>query len=466
MKELGLKELIETSDAICVALTKANVGNVRAEGITLRERLHLELLKFAVYLADANGSINEKEIDIIKEYLKIDTDANKLKQMKVKEKVDDRFGDVVPSVLKYAVLADAGHKLKPDPYNGQKAMVIYDSFKLFGQTILSVHVNDADKLTMSRFTTYVNCMERFIKEYAVWYTGRQKLFRPVTQPVTACESEKEKEEKLEAVMEEFNSLTGLTNVKHQVNSQINLIQVQKMREAQGLKNSGLSKHMVFSGNPGTGKTTVARMLGEIYKYLGILPKGQLIEVDRSDLVRGYIGQTATRVQEVVAEAMGGILFVDEAYTLTVNKGENDFGQEAVETLLKAMEDHRDELIVIVAGYTELMEQFLSSNPGLRSRFNNFIYFDDYNTDEMISILNGMLEKQEYKLSEDAKKKAYSIIDERVKNKPAGFANARDVRNFVEHAIANHASRVVKIKNAKKDKEILSTIEAEDLQEFE
>ncbi len=464
MKELDLKELIKTSNEICVKLTKANVGNVKAEGINLKERLNFELLKFAVYLAEADGSMNEKELSLIKECLNIDD--NGLKKIKTKEKVDEGFGDVIPSVLKYAVLADAGHKLNPDPYKGQKSMVFYDSFKLFGQTLLSVHAEEADKLTMARFTAYIGRMEKFIKSYAVWYTGRSKMFRPIALAVTSGESENEKEEKLEAVMEEFNSLTGLTNVKRQVSSLINLIQVQKMREAKGLKNSGVSKHMVFSGNPGTGKTTVARMLGEIYKYLGILPKGQLIEVDRSDLVRGYIGQTATRVQEVVDEAMGGILFIDEAYTLTVNKGENDFGQEAVDTLLKAMEDHRDELVVIVAGYTELMEQFLTSNPGLKSRFNNFIYFEDYDTDEMTRILHEMLAKKEYKLSKAADKKAYDLIDERVKNKPTGFANARDVRNFVEHAIANHASRVVKIKNAKNDKELLSTIEPEDLQEFE
>ena len=230
-----------------------------------------------------------------------------------------------------------------------------------------------------------------------------------------------------------------------------------------MKVSDVSKHMVFSGNPGTGKTTVARMLGEIYKYIGVLPKGQLTEVDRGGLVKGYIGQTAAKVLEIVDESLGGILFVDEAYTLTVGKGEGDFGQEAVDTLLKSMEDHRSEFVVIVAGYTDLMEEFLSSNPGLKSRFNKFIHFGDYSAGELLAILESMCAKQEYVLSERAKARAMEILSRRVSNKPDNFANARDVRNFLERAIANHASRVVNEKDA--DRSLLSTLEAEDLEEF-
>ena len=287
----------------------------------------------------------------------------------------------------------------------------------------------------------------------------------ITMEETA-ESKEEQAAKLEELLSEFNGLTGLSGVKHQVNSLVNLMRVQKMRQEQGLKVSDVSKHMVFSGNPGTGKTTVARMLAEIYKYLGVLSKGQLVEVDRGGLVKGFIGQTATRVQEVVDEALGGILFIDEAYTLTVGKGDGDFGQEAVDTLLKSMEDHRDELIVIVAGYTDLMEQFLNSNPGLKSRFSNFIFFEDYTADELMDILHKNLEKQEYVLSEAAEKEARRMIEERVANKPDNFANARDVRNFMEHAISAHACRVVELENVDSDKGLLSTLEVEDLQPFD
>jgi SpoVK/Ycf46/Vps4 family AAA+-type ATPase len=188
-------------------------------------------------------------------------------------------------------------------------------------------------------------------------------------------------------------------------------------------------------------------------------------VDRSGLVRGYVGQTATRVQEVVEEALGGILFIDEAYTLTVNKGEGDFGQEAVDTLLKAMEDHRSDLIVIVAGYTDLMDAFLESNPGLRSRFSNFIQFDDYTAEELMQILKKNLADQDYRMSPEAENKAMQMLQERVANKPDNFANARDVRNFMEHAICNQASRIVQLEAAKENKALLGTIESEDFDAF-
>lgn len=465
MKQLDLKELIELSDEICTELAKINVGNVLAENMTLKELLHNDLLSFAIFLADADGRIEENEIQVICEYLGLDADEKELKHIKARDKIDDSFAAEVPRSLKYAVLADAGHKLNPDPYKGQKAMVFYDTFKLLGQTLLALNPQEVSDVTGLKFTLYVDRMEKFLKELAVWYVGSQKKFRPVEPAVTDPGTQEDKAAKLEELLEGLNGLTGLESVKHQVNSLVNLIRVQKMRENLGMKTSDVSKHMVFMGNPGTGKTTVARMLAEIYKYLGVLRKGQLVEVDRSGLVRGYVGQTAERVQEVVEEALGGILFIDEAYTLTVNKGEGDFGQEAVDTLLKAMEDNRKDLIVIVAGYTDLMDQFLESNPGLRSRFSNFVRFDDYTPEELMDILRKNLSDQEYRLSEEAEEKAFLMMKERVENKPENFANARDVRNFMEHAISNQASRVVALEHAKEDKKILETIEAQDLQDF-
>lgn len=466
MKELELKEYIAKADEVCADLVKANVANTSTEPMSLKQRLHFELLKFAVYLVSADGAIEQREVDVIQDYLDIKATVESLTIIKDKEKLDDSFGRAVPTILKYAVLSDAGKKLNPDPYKCQTAMIIYDTFKLFGQTILSNYTEDADQHVVNRMTAFVEMMEKFIKEYAVWVVGSQKLYHPIEPIMADSESEEEKAAKLEELLEDLNSLVGLDGVKQQVNTLINLIRVQKMREAQGMKTSDVSKHMVFMGNPGTGKTTVARKLAEIYKYLGILKKGQLVEVDRGGLVRGYIGQTAMRVQEVVEEALGGVLFIDEAYTLTVGKGEGDFGQEAVDTLLKSMEDNRSELIVIVAGYTDLMNEFLSSNPGLKSRFSNFINFEDYTDEEMMQILKINLKSQDYKLSSDAETKVKELFADRVANKPENFANARDVRNFMEHAIAKQATRIVSITNAEDNKDLLSTIEAEDLCPFE
>lgn len=466
MKQLELKQLIELSCEVSDVLTKANVGNILTSKKTLTDLLREELYSFAVYLAGADGRLEEKEIKVIHE---IFGDENFMYDSPVskagKGAASDSFADKLPESLKYAVLADAGCKLSPDPYKGQKAMIFYDTFKLLGQTILVQNPGDVSDVTGLKFTLYLDRMEKFIRELAVWHPANQKFYRPVSPAEPDFETEEEKSDKLEELLENLNGLTGLVNVKHQVGSLVNLIRVQKMRENQGMKVTDVSKHMVFMGNPGTGKTTVARMLAEIYKYLGVLRKGQLVEVDRSGLVRGYVGQTASRTQEVIEEALGGILFIDEAYTLTVNKGEGDFGQEAVDTLLKAMEDHRKDLIVIVAGYTDLMDQFLESNPGLRSRFSNFIHFDDYTAEELMEILRRNLADQEYKLSSEAEMQAYRLLQNRVDNKPANFANARDVRNFMEHAIANQASRIIKIESAGEDKELLGTIEKEDLPEF-
>jgi AAA+ superfamily predicted ATPase len=208
---------------------------------------------------------------------------------------------------------------------------------------------------------------------------------------------------LEEAICELNELVGLKRVKEEVNTIINLIKIKKIRESKGLQQTSISLHLVFSGNPGTGKTTVARILAKIYFNLGVLSQGHLIEVDRSGLVAGYVGQTAIKTTEVIQRALGGILFIDEAYSLTENGSENDYGKEAIDTLLKAMEDNRDDLIVIVAGYPEPMGKFLKSNPGLESRFNTFIHFDDYTSNELYSIFVGLCKKYNYKISIEVSK---------------------------------------------------------------
>ena len=228
-------------------------------------------------------------------------------------------------------------------------------------------------------------------------------------------------------MAELNSLIGLGMVKEEVADLVHVVEHQERRKAQGLRVPPMSMHLVFMGNPGTGKTTVARYIARLYKALGLLSKGQLVETDRSGLVAGYIGQTAIKTQEIIDNAMGGVLFIDEAYTLNGNT-DNDFGQEAIDTLLKAMEDKRDNFAVIVAGYPDLMDEFVQSNPGLESRFNRYIHFEDYSADEMLSIFKMSCEKNQYTLTEaaeEAVKKYFSTVS------ISDIANGRGARNLFE-----------------------------------
>ena len=269
------------------------------------------------------------------------------------------------------------------------------------------------------------------------------------------------EERINAILEELNALTGLTTVKEEVHSLINIQKINVRRKKLGMKEADVSKHLVFSGNPGTGKTTVARILARVYHELGILKKGQLIEVDRSGLVAGYIGQTAIKTSEVIESAMGGILFVDEAYTLSAKRGESDFGQEAIDTILKAMEDKRDEFIVIVAGYTLLMEEFLDSNPGLRSRFNKFIFFPDYTPEELTKIFLSFAEKNGYVVSEDAQSFVLGYYKAKTALHEENFANARDARNLFEKALTRQANRLAEQPECTKEE--LELLTKEDLE---
>ena len=264
---------------------------------------------------------------------------------------------------------------------------------------------------------------------------------------------------LEELLNELNSLVGLNEVKTEIRSLVNLIKVRKMREKYCLPEIEMSYHMVFTGNPGTGKTTLARLVGKIYKELGILTHGEMTETDRSGLVAGYVGQTALKVKEVVEKAVGGVLFIDEAYALA-SSGANDFGGEAIDTLVKLMEDHRDNLVVIVAGYTEEMKRFLKSNTGLVSRFNRFIHFPDYSTRELVDILTGMAEKAGLKLEEGLNDIIFYYLESMSQKEREEFGNARGIRNFFETMVVNQANRLVTMADCSVEQ--LTLIKAEDI----
>ena len=278
----------------------------------------------------------------------------------------------------------------------------------------------------------------------------EKPEKPASQTQAAKPEEKEEippKEKIEDLLAELDSYVGMDAIKTEVRSLINMVQVYKLRREHDLPTTDMSLHMVFSGNPGTGKTTVARIMSRIYHSLDILSKGQLVEVDRSGLVAGYVGQTALKTQKVIEKAMGGVLFIDEAYALN-GKSENDFGQEAIDTILKAMEDHRDNLVVIVAGYTELMDRFIHSNPGLESRFNRFLMFEDYTPEQMVAIFKMQCKKGCYVLAQGTEELVRDFIAE--ESADDSFGNARGVRNLFEHILVAQNNRLAKMENVTRD----------------
>lgn len=305
--------------------------------------------------------------------------------------------------------------------------------------------NDKKDIVKDHFIQYIKLLD--IKQ-----EEKPLAVYKAKEEVVQDEIEVDSAESLEDLQKQLDSMIGLDGVKQQVHSIINELKIDALRKSKGLKVSDTSKHLVFKGNPGTGKTTIARLLSKIYRELGILEKGQLVEVDRSEIVAGYVGQTALKTKKKIDEAMGGILFIDEAYTLA--KGENDFGQEAIDTLLKAMEDHRDEFIVIVAGYDEPMESFLQSNPGLKSRFNEYIHFDDYSEEELFLIFGLLCEQNDFRMDLEAQDTLKSYLNELCKHKPDNFANGREMRNLFDKSKKAHSNRLASL-NEISDKDLIA-----------
>lgn len=290
------------------------------------------------------------------------------------------------------------------------------------------------------------------------YAARRLRFSPFVRPLLVVEpyqpqqvhllsppaKDGASQDAVDQILRELWEMTGLASVKEEIISHINILKVSAMRREVGLSQIKTTNHMVFTGNPGTGKTTVARKLAQLYRELGILSVGSLTEVDQSALVAGYVGQTAIKTKEVVDQAKGGVLFIDEAYALTSGRNEDSFGREVIDTLLKYMEDYRDDLIVIVAGYEQPMKDFLGSNPGLKSRFNKFISFPDYNAQELRSIFLDICAASGYVVSTDLNAVLECVFLQMIAEKPMHFGNGRTVRNLFDCAVMRQANRVVQI----------------------
>lgn len=441
-------------------------------GLSIRVDIYLCLKLFVYKIIVADENLAQEEFDFIKELLCTEDESRKsiLKEIKDFKMKDPELR--IPAFLKSFVKFDkangtslSSRAVKVLECIGLTAIAVDEDYDFREVTVLKEYVERLKSvLRAKRLQTDID-FDDFIGEVYSDYSHANEddddnddflddeenedvddvSFDEHTARLEPIDKSKKKIEtgkkSLDTLLQELGDLIGLPKVKNEIVTLTNLVKIMQIRKERNLPVPPMSLHLVFTGNPGTGKTTVARIIAQIYKEMGLLSKGHLVEVDRSGLVAGYVGQTALKVKEMVEKSMGGVLFIDEAYSLSSGNDQGDFGREAIDTILKAMEDYREDFVVIVAGYPEKMIRFIASNPGLQSRFNKYIQFEDYSHNELFLIMRKMCKDNCFSISEDGEiylKKMFHTVEKHHFEK---FGNARGVRNIFEKALSAQANRI-------------------------